>query len=330
MPQESNADATLPVIDLAGLADGDPAALARVARAVEAATTLSGFFYVSGHGIPESAIAGLRAQARRFFALPDAEKAAVAINRVNRGYLGPGQARMHGAAHSDLKEVFFWGRELDADDPDLRAGRPLCGPNRWPAKPPGFKAAVQRYHRAAGALGDALLRAFAVSLGQAPGFFSTYYTRPMTRGQLIHYPPPPPEAPAGQFGVAPHSDFGCITLLLQETAGLEVLSRDGAWLPAPPLPGTLVVNIGDLLERWTGGRLPSTRHRVRNATGVGRYSIAIFHDPSPSALVDPAALAGDSRGDFAPIEAAAYIDGRNRGAFAHYAQDGTDAAAARD
>lgn len=321
---DSSPDAALPVIGLEGLSGGGPGALERVARAIASACERSGFFYVAGHGIDEAVVEALRQQARRFFAQPEPVKAAIAINRVNRGYLGPGQARMQGAAHTDLKEVFFWGRELAADDPDVLAGRPLCGPNRWPAAPPGFRAAVERYHRAAAGLGDSLLRAFAVALGQAPAFFAPFYERPMTRGQLIHYPPPPPGTSPERFGVAPHSDFGCITLLLQETAGLEVLARDGGWIAAPPLPGSLVVNIGDLMERWTGGRLPSTRHRVRNMTGADRYSIAIFHDPSPSALVDPADLSGAADAAFPPIEAAAYIDRRNRGAFAHY---GPEAAA---
>ena len=318
MSSEFRAESSLPVIDLSGLADDDPAALGRIAAGISSACELSGFFYVSAHGIPGDAIEALRDQAKRFFALPDTAKAGIAINRYNRGYLAPGQARMQGATRSDLKEVFFWGRELTADDPDILAGRPLCGVNLWPSEPEGFKATVQRYHEAAAGLGDALLRAFAVALDQPAEFFAPFYRRSMTRGQLIHYPPPPPDAPADQFGVAPHSDFGCITLLLQETPGLEVLSRSGHWIAASPIPGTLVINIGDLLERWTGGRLPSTRHRVRNATGGDRYSIAIFHDPSPSALVDPAALIGRDEDGYPPIEAARYIDGRNRGAFAHY------------
>ena len=200
----------------------------------------------------------------------------------------------------------------------MLAGRPLCGPNRWPAEPPGFREAVECYFAAAGALGQALLRAFAVSLGAAPDFFAPHYLRPMARGQLIHYPPPPADAPPDLFGVAPHSDFGCITLLLQETPGLEVLARTGDWVPVPPRAGTLVVNIGDLLERWSNGRLPSTRHRVRNKTGADRYAVAVFYDPSPSAVIDPAAMAGAAAPRFAPVAAADYILERNQGVFAHY------------
>ena len=308
----------LPVIDLTGLEAGSAATLDRVAYEVETATALSGFFYVSNHGIAEESIAALMAAACGFFAAPPAVKAAIAINQVNRGYLAEGQARMRGAAHTDLKEVFFWGRELADDDPDLVAGRALCGPNQWPSAPPGFRADVERYFHAVRSVGTALLRAFAVSLGSGPDFFAPHYARPMARGQLIHYPAPPADAADDLFGVAPHSDFGCITLLYQEMPGLEVLTRRGDWIAAPPIAGTLVINIGDLLERWTNGRLPSTTHRVRNTSGGDRYSAAVFYDPSPSAVVDPRALPGAGETRFPPIAAADYILQRNQSVFAHY------------
>ncbi len=309
--------AMLPVIDIARI-DRSPESLEETASRISEATARSGFFYLAGHGIPETVIADLRDRQRAFFDLPAGEKSGIAINQVNRGYLGPGAARMHGAEHTDIKEVFFWGQELAADDPDLLAGRAMCGPNRWPDRPDGFREAVLAYHEAVRRAGDRVLRAMAVSLGAREDFFRPYYERAMLRGQLIHYPAPPEDVPESQFGVAPHSDFGCITLLLQETPGLEVLMKDGEWAPAPPVEGTLVVNIGDLLERWSNLRLPSTKHRVRNTTGAGRYSIAMFYDPSPAAVVDPGDLLPDVERKFEPIEAADYIMSRNRGAFAHY------------
>ena len=225
---------------------------------------------------------------------------------------------MKGAKKTDLKEVFFWGRDLPEDDPDVLAGIPLCGPNLWPPSPAGFREKVVCYAEAVQRAGDRVLKAFATSLGAEPEFFVSRYTRPMLRGQLIHYPPLPAEASSDQFGVAPHSDFGCITLLLQETPGLEVLTRSGDWIKAPPVPGTLIINIGDLLERWSNNRLPSTRHRVRNETRAGRYSVAMFYDPSPRAVVDPRDLGAEDCDDYPPVEAAEYILGRNKGSFAHY------------
>ncbi|MEM1199418.1 MAG: 2-oxoglutarate and iron-dependent oxygenase domain-containing protein [Pseudomonadota bacterium] len=309
---------TLPVIDISPLKTGDDQAFAHVADEISSACALSGFFYVRGHTIPDEVITTLRETSRTFFAQTDAEKRQIAINQHNRGYLGPGEARMRGAARTDMKEVFFWGRDLPADDPDVQAGIPLCGPNEWPQNPPGFRDHVLTYAEAVGKTGDLLLQAFAVSLGAERHFFTTRYERPMLRGQLIHYPALPEDAPEDQFGVAPHSDFGCITLLLQKTAGLEVLAKTDEWIPAPPLPGTLVINIGDLLERWSNNRLPSTRHRVRNQSREGRYSIAMFYDPSPRAVVDPRDLGAADAAQFPPVEAAEYVLGRNKGAFAHY------------
>ena len=308
------------MIEISGLVAGDPAAVPAVAAQISAAMARSGFFYVAGHGIAATKIDAMRHVARGFFALDRAAKRSIAINSFNRGYLAPGQARMHGAAKTDLKEVFFWGRELAADDPDVRAGLPLCGPNQWPASPADFRVDVMDYFRAVCRIGDALLGAFASSLGRPADAFARHYLRPMARGQLIHYPALPDAADAAQFSVAPHTDFGCITLLLQETDGLEVLAADGAWIQVPPREGTLVVNIGDLMERWTAGRYPSTRHRVRNTTGRARFSTAVFYDPSPSAVVDPAEFAGRADPAHPPVEAANYIHGRNTGAFAHYAE----------
>ena len=308
----------LPVIDISALAGGRDEDLSRVAEQISQACALSGFFYVRGHGISEQMISDLRGTSRKFFALPDAQKRATAINQHNRGYLGPGEARMSGAKKTDLKEVFFWGRDLPEDDPDLLAGIPLCGPNQWPDAPEDFRTHVMAYADAVRSAGDLLLEAFAVSLGGQRDFFLPRYERPMLRGQLIHYPSLPDDADADQFGVAPHSDFGCITLLLQETAGLEVLLRSGDWVEAPPIDGTLVINIGDLLERWSNNRLPSTRHRVRNKSRDGRYSIAMFYDPSPRAIVDPRDLGAIDCQNYPPVEAAEYVLGRNKGAFAHY------------
>ncbi len=304
----------IPVIDITGLGKRPQA----VADEIRAAMALSGFFQVSGHGIPPALIADIRATARGFFAAPAETKSAIAINQNNRGYLGEGMSRMRGADHVDLKEVFFWGRELGEDDPEVQAGLALCGPNLWPEFPENFRDVVTAYHDAIERLGNDLLSAIALSLGAEAEFFQRHYLRSMTRGQLIHYPPVKSGVPANQFGVAPHSDFGCITLLLQETPGLEVLTLTGEWLAVPPLGDTLVVNIGDLLERWSNGRYPSTRHRVRNSSGSGRYSIAMFHDPSPDALVDAADLNAGVASRFPPVTASEHILGRNKEAFAHY------------
>lgn len=310
---------SLPVIDLTGLADNSR--LEPIATDIRAAMRQSGFMYVSNHGIDDALISRLRAKQVEFFDSADANKNAISINANNRGYLGQGMAKMHGAKRHDQKEVFFWGAELAEDHPDRVNQLPLCGPNQWPDEPEGFRTAVLDYADAIRSTGDQLLRAIARALSAdsslEDNFFEERYSSPMLRGQLIHYPPT--MGSDDDFGVAPHTDFGCITLLLQQTPGLEVLGQDGNWMSAPPIEGTLVINFGDLLERWTDGRLPSTRHRVRNLTNNARYSIAMFHDPNPTAVVDASQM-GSNTGQYEPILACEYIHGRNRGAFSHHGQ----------
>lgn len=310
---------SVPVIDLGlGSRSAGMRTDADIARDLERAITLSGFFYVREHAISRAVLDALMVQAKAFFALPLAQRQAIAIDRNNRGYLGQGEARMAGASRNDLKEVFFFGRDLAADDPDIVAGVPLCAVNQWPAGHAGFRHAVNAYLDAASQTGRSILRGFARLLDAPADFFEPYYDRPMARGQLIHYPAPAASVPQDQFGVAPHTDFGCITLLYQHTPGLEVRARDGQWITVPPRPGTLVINIGDLLERWSNGSLPSTVHRVRNQTGVSRYSVAVFFDPSATAVVDPRDLGFVDTSRFEPITASAHILARSQQVFAQF------------
>lgn len=305
-------DSAFPIIDFAGVAQGDAPALGRAARQIADACTRTGFFYVVNHGLPEDVIAGAVNAAKKFFAQPDDVKQR--SNAVDhRGYIGIGDAFMKNAARSDWKESFVVGLELPASDPDVVAGEALRGPNVWPQALPEFRAALTAYYAAAGRCGANLLSAFAVSLGQAPDFFASLYTKPLQRMNVIHYPPHPDGAPSDQFGGAARTDYGCVTLWWQDdNGGLEIQTRDGDWIAAPPLAGALVINVGDLLQRWSGGRYVSNAHRVTNRSGRDRYSIATFYDPNYQALVDPAAFG--LKGD-APVRAGDYILGRVRGSF---------------
>jgi isopenicillin N synthase-like dioxygenase len=290
-----------------------------VARDIHRACTEIGFFYIAGHGVPDVVIDTAVAEAKRFFRLPQATKAETAINRYHRGFSALGDATMYGAARPDYKEFFTMGLELPESDPDVVAGEPLRGPNHWPAAQPSLEAAMTAYYAALGACGATLLAAVAVSLGQPAGFFRSRYAKRLQRTQLIYYPPQPPALGDDQFGVADHTDFGCITLLWQDDiGGLEVLSRSGDWVAATPIPGTLVINVGDLLARWTNDRYVSTRHRVTNRSGRERFSIATFYDPSFQAMVDPRDLgisAAESR--YAPVTAGEHITGRINSSFGY-------------
>ena len=313
---------TLPVIDLAPLWSGEVETVA--ARIHEAATTV-GFFYVSDHGIAPATIDGAFAAARLFFDMPDAIKQAVAIGTDQRGWMGPGMSRMAGSRAADRKEVFFWGREVAANDPDY--GKPMVAPNRWPDdRVPCLRAGIVPYYTDVCGLGAALMRAIAVALGGPPDAFAPHYDRPLARGQIVHYPPAGKgDDDAGRYGVAPHTDFGVLTLLLQDdSGGLQVRHRDGTWIDAPPLPGTLVCNIGDLLQRWSNDRFVSTVHRVVNRSAGARLSIPVFYDPRTDAVVDPRLfLPPGAEPKHPPITPGEHIAARNRDSFSQYADPAT-------
>ncbi|MGY6768961.1 isopenicillin N synthase family dioxygenase [Komagataeibacter xylinus] len=304
--------AGLPIIDLGPARQGD---YATTGALISHAFTTSGFCYIRNHGVPDAIIDRLRAEALDFFHAPMEEKLACKPKEAVRGFNALNRTTMYGAEQPDYKEFFQIGLELPADDPAVLAGQPLRGPNQWPASRPAFRAAMMDYFNAIGACGQVLLRAVAHSLGIAPDFFVGKYDRPLQRTQAIWYPPHPAEREKDQFGVAPHTDYGCITLLWQDqTGGLDVMGADGNWIPAPPIPGTLVINIGDLLCRWSNQRYNSNMHRVTNRSGKERLSIATFYDPDYDAIVDPRDLnlPTGTQPLFEPVSAGDYIMGRIR------------------
>jgi isopenicillin N synthase-like dioxygenase len=297
------------VVDVAALAADDAAAVAQTGAAMHSAAERIGFFYVRNHGIERALLERAFAASRAFFALPEAKKRRVEIDARHRGFLAVGQARMYASANIDLKESYLWGLELDPDDPDVRAEKPLMGPNNWPAFLPEVQRDLYAYYVAVLGCGRRLLRGLAASLGRPPDFFAPAFAKPLARGSAIYYPPQQPDLGAGQFGVAPHTDYGGLTLLAQDdTGGLQVLARSGAWVTAHPIPDTLVVNIGDLMARWTNDRFSSNPHRVVNASGRERYSIAVFFDPHFDTVIDPRDLLDDVQAaKYPPITCGAYI-----------------------
>lgn len=279
---------SIPVIDIAALSDGPDARANRVADAIAEACETAGFFYVAGHGVPVDAVAGVFGAARWFFARPQAERDALDVSRSPnfRGYVpmgttGPGVPRR-------LLEAFQMMVERPADDPEALAGNPMIGPNAWPAGATAFRAAMQRYYAELAALSDRLLGAFARGLALDAAFFRPFFSRPLTQLRLLHYPPQPAEAGDAVLGVEAHTDTGAFTILLQDqTGGLEVRNRAGAWIRAVPIPGTFVVNIADMMQRWTNGRFVSTPHRVANRSGGGRISVPFFANPDYGATIVP-------------------------------------------
>jgi len=277
----------LPVIDIS-----QP--LERVGPAVGEACRETGFFYVAGHGVPAGLLADLDAASREFFVLPDVQKAAISMERGGpawRGFFPVGGELTSG--RPDLKEGLYFGTELADDHPRVRAGLPLHGRNLFPDAVPRLRELVLAYIEALTSAGQSVLRAVAVSLDLDAEYFAT--TDPTVLFRIFHYPPSPPGDEG--WGVGEHTDYGLLTLLAQDDCGgLQVHSRDG-WIEAPPIKGTFVCNIGDMLDRLTGGYYRSTPHRVRNVSGRDRLSFPFFLDPDFTAEVPP--LPGRARHDAA-------------------------------
>jgi isopenicillin N synthase-like dioxygenase len=281
----------IPVIDIAPLLHGDATAKAGVVTAIGDACRNIGFFYVVNHGVPEDLIAQVYAQAGRFFAQPTAKKAEIAIEKssCHRGWfmvggenLDPSKQKQGG----DLKEGVKIGRDLGPEHPLVQAGTPLHGPNQWPDLP-GWRAVMEEYYAAMESLGRKLLQAFAAALNVGEHYFDGWLDAPMTTLGPLHYPPQRGHITEAQIGAGAHTDYGCLTMLAQDDAGgLQVRNADGVWIDAPPVPGSFVVNIGDMMERWTNGVFTSTLHRVVNISGRERYSIPFFFDPDFNAPVE--------------------------------------------
>ncbi len=281
----------IPIIDLAPFLLGNAQARAEVAAKIGAACREIGFFYVVNHGVPAELVARVDAQARRFFSQAVDAKAEIAIenSNVHRGYFRVGGENLDPAKQKrdgDLKEGVKIGRDLGLAHPLVAAGTPLHGPNQWPRSLPGWQAVMQDYYAVMETLGRQLMRAFALALRLEEAYFDRWLNTPMTTLGLLHYPPQQGRITEAQIGAGAHSDYGCLTMLAQDDAGgLQVMQRGGDWLDAPPIPGSFVVNIGDMMERWTNGVFTSTLHRVINISGRERYALPYFFDPDFNAEV---------------------------------------------
>lgn len=309
----------IPVIDLGPARRGD---MRSAGNEIHRAFIGSGFCYVQNHGVPAGVIEEAQRQALNFFHLPIGEKLKAQPKESVRGFNAIGRTKMRGAQSPDYKEYYQIGLELRPDDPAVLAGQPLRGPNQWPDSVPEFRPAMTRYFDEVARCGQILLRVLAASLGVAEDFFVDKYEKPLQRTQAVYYPPHPAGYDGELFGVAPHTDYGCVTLLWQDdTGGLEVLDRSGQWVQAKPIPDTLVINIGDLLRRWSNDRYSSTQHRVKNLSGRERLSIATFYDPDFSAVVDPTdlGLRENETPRYEPISAGEYIIGRINASQSHMA-----------
>jgi isopenicillin N synthase-like dioxygenase len=311
----------VPVIDLTPAREGDRAARLRVAREIDEACCDIGFFTIAGHGVPPTVVHALREAAPRFFALPlaDKERAAHPVAGTPRGYhaiAGEALARANdGAAPPDLKEFYHVGPVDVTGDPYFTSerGRQFFLPNIWPASPPRFGEAASAYYRAMDGLVVFLMRLAALALGVEEHFFDDKVARSIGTMRLNYYPrqqaPPLP----GQLRAGAHTDYGSLTVLNGEDVpgGLQVRTRNGDWIDVHTPPEHFVINIGDLMMRWTNDRWLSNMHRVANpplvdALNRPRLSIAFFNHPNYDVLIE-CITRGDSA-KHAPVLSGDYRD----------------------
>jgi isopenicillin N synthase-like dioxygenase len=279
--------ASLPVIDIAPLFGRDESQRESVAEAIGEACRDCGFFYVTGHGINAALLADLENASHIFFTLPESEKNQIAMvrgGRAWRGYFPVGGELTSGKP--DQKEGIYFGAELPPEDSSVRRRLPLHGANLFPAKPKELRSLVLAYMEHATKTAHAVLEGIALSLRLKADYFYRHYTNdPTILFRIFHYPSVPPSSDA--WGVGEHTDYGLLTLLAQDAAGgLQVKTARG-WIDALPIAGTLVCNIGDMLDRLTGGLYRSTPHRAKNVSGQGRLSFPFFFDPAFDAVVRP-------------------------------------------
>ena len=303
--EQSTFPARIPIVDLSRGRDLELADLVRSAcRDV-------GFFYVVGHGIDRELLRRLEQTSREFFALDHEEKMAIRMERGGkawRGYFPVGAELTSGLP--DQKEGLYFGAELTADHPLVRAETPLHGPNLFPVRPADLRNAVLETMAAVTELGHRLMELIALSLELPTDFFARRYTSdPLVLFRIFHYPALGASQLSDElWSVGEHTDYGLLTLLLQDSSGgLEVKVGD-SWIDAPPLPGSFVVNLGDMLDLLTGGLYRSTAHRVRNTSGLDRLSFPLFFDPGWTTRVEPLPIessreGGSKRWDGVDLEA---------------------------
>lgn len=293
------AAAQIPVIDFGPAFAGENGALQRTAEIVRDACEHVGFFYALNHGVPDETIEQAFAASRRFHALPLAEKLKLKLNENNIGYMPIRAGRLdraQGDKAEPERELFPEPRPPD-DHPDVIAGTPLRGRNQWPEPLPDIREPMMAYFRALGAMCNRILPAFATALGMPAEFFAPFFKDGAHANlRFLHYPPQDGDED-NLFGQAPHTDNSFMTALAREDVpGLAVRLPSGEWFPPPVIPGTFLINLGNIMRRWSNDRFLSTPHGVLNDSGTDRYSIAYFHSPNVETVIEclPSCVAADN------------------------------------
>ena len=292
---------TVPLIDIAPYRAGTPEGKVAVARAVDQACRDIGFLVITGHGVPDDVIEAVQDVSRRFFDLPLEAKLRVErpAPNISRGYVGVegetvGRSRGDTSVAGDLNESFIAGPP-EIPEPAY-AFAPEAGnhfaPNLWPAELPEMEGTYTAYYREVDRLAVELMRIFALALGLDEDYFDPTIDRTISRIRVRNYPALDHDPEPGQLRAGAHSDYGTLTILLAEDrpGGLQVANASGGWVDVPIVPGCFIVNIGDLMARWTNDRWVSTLHRVGNPPAdqyarSRRQSVVYFHNPNYDALI---------------------------------------------
>ena len=282
--------ATIPLLDLRPFLAGAPGAVDATAAALRDALERVGFFFIVNHGVPWTLVNEIFAEARRFHALPPDEKLALKMSKHNTGYVAVGggvsnASRIATARKPNLNAAFFMKRDRAPDDPDVINDVPLRGLNQWPSTLPGYREKLREYFATMEAFCARILPLYARALDLPETFFAEPFREAQITLRLSHYPRVPAEQ--DQFGLSPHTDAGFMTLLPDnDVPGLEIRPAGWDWVPAPSLPGSFLINSGDMLRRWTNDRFLSTEHRVLPSTASDRYAIPFFFDPRTDVVIE--------------------------------------------
>jgi len=282
----------IPVIDYCPYFAGESGALQRVAAEIAYACQNIGFFYAWNQGVPDELIDRAIAASRRFHSLPLEQKLAVKPNENNIGYLPinssvQGASTVQEATRPNQNESFFVSHDRGPEHPEVVAGKPLRGRNQWPSTLPNIRTDMMAYFEALGAMCDRMLPPFAVALGLPADFFAPFFAdEAHAVVRFLHYPPPE-TIEDNTFGQAPHTDNSFMTALARtDVPGLAVRLPSGEWFAPPLIPRTFLINLGNIMRRWSNDRFLSTAHGVLNESGTDRYSIAYFHSPNPNAVIE--------------------------------------------
>ena len=315
-----------PIFDLAAFEQSDDEKKRQMGREVDLICRASGFLAVKNHGIPDDVIGNVWRQAQAFFDLPHGvkDRSRAPYPGYPYGYLGPGAealARSKGVdSPPDLKESFNGGPlSVPPGLTDEEALAFCYAATIWPDEPPGFRAAWEAYYSAVTDLAARIMVVFAVALELPDDYFQPFIGAPISALRALNYPEldaPPPE---GQLRAGAHTDYGSLTILLPQpgSKGLEIMTPEGLWREVPPVDGAFVINIGDLMARWTNDRWVSTLHRVVNVAPedgglLRRQSLAFFHQPDWFAEIEtlPSCLAAGEAATYAPVLSGPYLMGK--------------------